>query len=105
MGAGARVAQKRADLIGSFGREDVFELAGLLLNFGFAVERETVGEEALGEAVAANDVGGFLTASICEFNNGAAIPDGTHTRLERVVTGIHKGPVIVSLGRMGSGVH
>jgi hypothetical protein len=42
------MSQKRADLIGSFRREDVLELAGLLLDFGFAVHGEAVGKKALG---------------------------------------------------------
>src|SRR5580704_12168928 len=37
VGAGARVAEECADLVGSFGRKDVLELAGLLFDLGFAV--------------------------------------------------------------------
>ena len=44
--------EEGADFVGRFGREDVFELAGLLLDFGFAVHGERVGEEAFGETMA-----------------------------------------------------
>lgn len=55
--------EEGADFVGRFGREDVFELAGLLLDFGFAVHGERVGEEAFGETMAADDVGGALMAA------------------------------------------
>jgi len=42
------MAQERADLVGRFRRENVLELAGLLLDFGFAIHREAVSEDALG---------------------------------------------------------
>src|SRR5579863_475858 len=71
VGAGARVAEECAYLVGGFGRENVFELAGLLFDFGFAVHGEAVGEEALREAVAADDVGGALTAAGREFHDQA----------------------------------
>jgi hypothetical protein len=40
--------EKGADFVGGFGREDVLELTGLLLDFSFAIHRERIGEEALG---------------------------------------------------------
>ena len=58
VGAGAGMAEESADFVRGFGRENVLELAGLLLNFGFAVERQAVGEEAFGEAVSSDNVGG-----------------------------------------------
>src|SRR5579864_1530335 len=63
VGAGAGVAQEGAYLVGGFGREDVLELAGLLLDFGFAVHGKAVGEEAFRQAVATNDIGGALAAA------------------------------------------
>src|SRR5580692_2108463 len=71
--AGAGVAQECADFIGGFGRKNVLELAGLLLDFGFAVHGEAVGEQALSQTVTANDVGGALTAAGREFNDHAAV--------------------------------
>ena len=67
------MAQEGADLVGGFGRENVFELAGLLFDFGFAVHGEAVGEQALGKAMAADDIGGALTAAGCEFDDHAAV--------------------------------
>ncbi len=49
------MSQERAYLVRRFWREDVFELAGLLLDFGFAVHGQAVGEEALGQAMAPDD--------------------------------------------------
>ena len=56
--------QERADLVGSFGRENMLELARLLLNLRFAFERQAVGEQPLREAMAANDVGGALFPTV-----------------------------------------
>ena len=55
MGAGFWVAEECADLVGRFGRQDVFELAGLLLDFGFAVHGEAVGEKPLCQTMPSND--------------------------------------------------
>ena len=44
MRTGAGVAEEGTDLFRRFGRQDVLKLAGLLLDFGFAVERQAVGE-------------------------------------------------------------
>ena len=67
------MAQEGADLVGGFGRQDVLELAGLLFDFGFAVHGETVGEQAFGKAMAADDIGGALAAAGREFDNHAAV--------------------------------
>jgi hypothetical protein len=40
VGAGERVVEEGTDLVRGFGREDVLELAGLLLDFGFAIHGE-----------------------------------------------------------------
>jgi hypothetical protein len=69
VGAGERVVEEGADFVGGFGREDVLELAGLLLDFGFAVHGERIGEEALGQAMAADDVGGALMSARGEFDD------------------------------------
>jgi hypothetical protein len=59
------MTQEGAYLVGGFGGQNVLELAGLLLDFGLAVHGKAVGEQALGKAVAADDVGGTLTAAGC----------------------------------------
>ncbi len=51
------MAQKSADALVEFGRDDVFEAAGLLVDFGF-IDGEGVGEETFGEAVATNYIAG-----------------------------------------------
>ena len=62
VGAGFWMAQERADTLVQLGTDDVFEFAGLVVGFG-VVDREGVFEEALGQAVAADDIAG--TASTC----------------------------------------
>ena len=67
------MAEEGADFVGGFGGENVLELAGLLFDFGFAVHGEAVGEQALGEAVAADDAGGALAAAGREFDDQGAV--------------------------------
>ncbi len=73
MGAGERVVEESADFVGGFGREDVLELAGLLLDFGFAVHGEGIGEEAFRQPVTADDVGGTLVSARGEFDDRGAV--------------------------------
>ena len=61
--AGPRMTQERADLVRRARRQDVFELAGLLFDFRLTVHGEAVGEEALGQAVAANDAARFVASA------------------------------------------
>ena len=63
MRASERVVEEGANLVGGFGREYVLELASLLLDFGFTVHGERVGEESFRQAVAADDVGGALVSA------------------------------------------
>jgi hypothetical protein len=68
------MAEEGADLVGCLGRQDVFELAGLLLDLGLAVHGEAVGEEALGEAVTADNAAGALASPWRQFDDQGAIP-------------------------------
>jgi len=63
VGAGQWVVEEGTDLVGGFGRKYVFELAGLLLDFTFAVHGQRIGEQTLGQAVTADDVGGALVSA------------------------------------------
>src|SRR5207248_1978987 len=67
--AGTGMSQERADLLGRFLREDVLELAGLLLDFRLAVHGQAVGEQSFGQAMATNDVSGALASARREFDN------------------------------------
>ena len=49
------MAEKRANALVEFGADDVLELAGVRIGFGFG-DRKCVGEQAFGETAAANDV-------------------------------------------------
>ena len=69
------MAEESTDLVRRFGGKNVLELAGLLLDLGFAVHGETVGEQAFRQAVAANNAAGTLAAAWREFDNDAAIAD------------------------------
>jgi hypothetical protein len=68
------MSQEAANLIRGFGRENVFELAGLLFDFRFAVQGQAIGEQTLGQAMATDDVGGALAAAGSELNDPAAVP-------------------------------
>src|ERR1017187_4768419 len=54
--ARTRVAEERTDFVRRFGGQDVFELAGLLLDFGFAIHGERIGKESFSKAMSADDV-------------------------------------------------
>src|SRR5580700_6276408 len=100
MRAGSRMSQERADLVGRTGREDVLELAGLLLDLGFAVHGKAIGEKALGQAMTTNDAAGLVAPTKRKGHYRAAVPHKKSLGPHGIVTGIHKRPVIVALGRM-----
>src|SRR5580658_11080481 len=81
VGAGARVTEERADFIGGLGRENVFELAGLLLDFRFAVHGQAVGEKPLRQTMTANDAAGALAAACGQFDNRRAVAHRCRYRL------------------------
>src|SRR5689334_9804201 len=95
VGAGAGMSEEGADFVGGLGREDVFELAGLLLDFRFAVHGEAIGEEALGEAMTADDGSGALAAARGEVDDEAAVAEGGSSGAQGLVAGIHKRLVIM----------
>ena len=97
--------KKRTDLVGRFGREYVFELASLLLDFGFAIHCQAVGKQSLGQAMAANDATGTLAPARREFHNHGAIPDRRRHRLKRFMARIHEWLVVVGMRRMRRGDH
>lgn len=100
MRASRRMTQERAYLIRCFRAEDMFELAGLLFDFRFTVHGKAVGEQALGETMAANDADGAFASAIGEFDDLAAIAEGRCSGLERVMAGIDEGLVMMRLRRM-----
>ncbi len=63
MRASPRMSKERADLVGRFGREDMLELAGLLLDFRLAIHGQAIGEETLGQAVTADDAAGAFASA------------------------------------------
>ena len=60
-----RMAEEAADALVEFRRDDVLKAAGLLVGFGI-FDRESVGEQALGKAMAANYVTGTARAGCGE---------------------------------------
>jgi len=63
VGAGRGMAEEAANALVEFGRDDVLEFAGLTVGF-VVVDAERVLEEALGEAMTADDVAGAAFATI-----------------------------------------
>jgi|SRR3974390_365136 len=61
------MAEEAADALVEFGGDDVFEFAGLAVSL-VVVDAESVFEEALGEAMAADDVAGAAAATVGEFD-------------------------------------
>src|SRR5579872_3916572 len=98
--AGSRMSQKRAYLIGSFWRENMLEFAGLLLDFRLAVHRQAIGEQALGQTVAANDAPGPLAAARGQLDDHRSVPDRGGHGLQGIMTRIHKWLVIMCLRRV-----
>ena len=90
MRARLRMSEERADLVGGSRRENVLELAGLLLDFGFAVHGEAIGEQAFGQPVTANDASGAATASRCQGNHGATVTYEHSVGAHGVMARIHK---------------
>ncbi len=101
--ASRRMPQERAYLVRCFRAEDVFELAGLLFDFAFTVHGEAVGEEALREAMATDDANSAFAAPAGEFNDLTAIAERRGGGLERIMTGIDEGLVMMGFGRMRAG--
>src|SRR5579864_375826 len=64
-----RMAQKSADAVSGLGREDVFEFAGLLFHLLLIIDFEGLREQTLGQTVAADNIGGTLTAAIGEVDH------------------------------------
>ena len=95
-----RVAEESADLVRRLGRQNVLELACLLLDFGFAVESERIGEQPLGKAMAPDDISRSLSSPFSKFHQNAAITGRDSRRLQRIMARIHEWPMIVRLGRM-----
>src|SRR4051794_29170463 len=62
MRAAVWMPKKRADLVGDFRRQDVFELARLLLDLFLVLNFQRLGEQALCKTMAANYVGRALLA-------------------------------------------
>ena len=67
--------QECANFVSGFGRQDVLELAGLLLDFGLAIHGKAVSKQALGQSMAADDVCGALATARSELDNRAAVPN------------------------------
>jgi len=73
--ASSWVPKKRADLVGRFRRQNMLEFAGLLLDFRFTVHGQAVCEEALCEAMAADDASGLFASAGSELNDQRSITD------------------------------
>ena len=105
MRASTGVSKESADLVSRFGRKDVLELAGLLLDLGFAVHGQAIGKQSLRQAVTADDAAGAFAAARREFHDQRAIAKRRGHRLKRIVAGIHERLVIVRMRRMRRGNH
>ena len=71
--AGLRVSQERTDAIRSFGREDVLELARLLLNFSLVINPQRFHKKSLRQPVPANYVLRALAAAVGEIQGNVPV--------------------------------
>src|ERR1051325_2070540 len=69
MRTGLRMPEEGADALCRFGRQDVFELAGLFFDLGLIHHPEALGEQHFGQAVATYHVGCALAAAVREFHH------------------------------------
>src|SRR5207245_11392611 len=99
------MTQERADLVRGFGREDVLELARLLLDLRLAIQSQAVGKQPLRKPVPANDVGGTLAPTRRKLDNHAAVTNRNRSRFQSVMEWIHIRHVIVLLQVMGRSRH
>lgn len=99
------MAEKRADLVGSFGRKDVLELARLLFDFGFTIHGETVGEQSLRQAMPPDDAARAIVPAWGEFDDQGAIADRCGHWFQRVMAGIHERLVFMGMRRVRSRSH
>lgn len=91
------MSKKGADLVGSFGREDMLKLAGLLLDFRFAVHGQAVSKETLGQTMPADDAARSLAPARREFHDQSAVAHRGSYRLKRIVARVDER--LVSMGQ------
>ena len=99
------MVEESADFVSRFRGQYVLELARLLLDFGFAIHGERIGEQPFGQPMTADNICGALQASWREFDDQRSVPDRDAGGLEGIVARIHEGFVIVGFGRMWPGGH
>jgi len=75
MRAGSGMAKKRTDLIRRFRRENVLELASLLLDLGLAIHGQAIGEKALCQPMPANDAACAIASARSQFDNHRSVTD------------------------------
>src|SRR2546428_7995131 len=101
MWACPRMTQKRADLVRGCGREDVLELARLLLDLRLAIQSQAVGKQPLRKPVPADNVGRALAPARRKLDNHAAVTDRNRSRFQSVMAWIYERLVIVRLQGLG----
>jgi len=73
MGTGLGMAEKGADLVGSFGRENVLELASLLLDFVFVLYFQGLREQSFCKPMTSYDIGSTLLTCLGEIDDELAM--------------------------------
>jgi hypothetical protein len=97
MRTGARVPEEGADFVGRFRRENMFELAGLLLDFRFAVHGQAVGKKALSQPVATDDAASSLAAPWGQFHDQRPIACRCGDGFESIVARIDERLVLTGM--------
>ena len=73
MGARKRMIEKGADLVRRFRRENVLELASLLLDLGLAVHGKRVREQPLRQPMAPNNIRSALMSARSKLHNQRSV--------------------------------
>src|SRR5437870_13589383 len=93
------MTQKGTNFVGCFWREDVFELARLLLDLRLAIQSQAVGKQPLRKPVPADDVGRALAPARCKLDNHAAVTNRNRSWFQSVMPRIHKRLVMACFQR------
>src|SRR5215472_2643024 len=105
VGTGPWMTEERANAGCGFGRQDVFELAGLLGDFPLVVHVKRLSEKTLRQAMAADDVFGALAPLLCEDDHALAVSGKIRGRTESHVAPVEHLLVHVRLSCMDGKIH
>jgi hypothetical protein len=94
------MTEERADSVSRFQRQNVFELAGLLFDFGLVLDFQRLGKQPFRQTVTADDVCRALASAGSEIHDGVTVRRHAMHGMYDFVTAVQHRPVGVRLGGM-----